>query len=74
MGIPPGQEIQFHIKPKEGYRQYDINQESYIRLAGTYFSTTWGNLSYLTEETLTPVQAHYWLYGDFVVEKNNQNE
>tara|TARA_R110002167_G_scaffold7683_11_gene36185 strand:+ start:2461 stop:7560 length:5100 start_codon:yes stop_codon:yes gene_type:complete len=74
MGILDGQELQFHIKPKEGYRQYDINQESYIRLAGTYFSTTWGNNSYLNEDTLVPVPAHYWMYGDFVVEKNNKNQ
>tara|TARA_Y100000592_G_scaffold3852_1_gene5567 strand:- start:1215 stop:6614 length:5400 start_codon:yes stop_codon:yes gene_type:complete len=74
MGIPDGEELQFHIKPKEGYRQFDPMQESYIRLAGTYFSTTWGNNSYLSEDVLTPVKANYWLYGDFVVKKNNENE
>ena len=74
MGIPDGQELQFYIKPKESYRQFDTSQESYIRLAGTYFSTTWGNNSYLSEDVLTPVKANYWLYGDFVVNKNNENE
>ena len=72
MGIPDGQEIQFHLKPND-YRQYDAAGESYIRISGTYFSTVWGNNSYLEENTLTPVSANYWMYGDFVVENNNNN-
>lgn len=71
-GIPDGEEIEFHMKPMN-YRQVDTSQESYIRLAGTYFSTTWGNESFFDEKSLTPSPANYWLYGDFVVEKRNDN-
>jgi hypothetical protein len=61
-----GDELKIRVKP-EPYRKWDNTKEGYIRLTGTFINTHWYNNSYISYDSTIPVEADYWLHGDFVI-------
>ena len=68
--LDDGDEIEIQIKPLN-YRKWLNENEGWIRITGTYIDMAWENNSYISNDNTIPVSANYWLYGDFVVNKNN---
>ena len=65
-----GDEYYIEMKP-ETYRKYDNDEDGWIRVAGTYIYSVWENNSYISTDNPVGVETKYWLYGDFVVSRNN---
>ena len=61
-----GDELKIRVKP-ELYRKWDNTKEGFIRLTGTFINTHWYNNSYISYDSTIPVEADYWLYGDFII-------
>ena len=68
--LDDGDELEIQIRPLS-YRKWLNQNEGWIRITGTYIDMAWENNSYISNDNTIPVSANYWLYGDFVVNKNN---
>ena len=72
LNIPDETPIKIMSKP-ESYRKFFNQERGYIRLTGTYIYQHWVNNLYISDDNTVPANGNYWMFGDFVVKKNNIN-